>query len=442
VLLVIIALLSVVGVLIPQGWRAEMYIAKYGAGWWRLFDLTGFDDTYHSWWYRLSLVLLVANLFVCTVERLGGTLKAAFSRRYYAKTEEYSRLPAVRHLTVHMSLEEVYRALRNRLGRSRFSVAGIERDCGFLISASRGAVSRLAAPVIHCGIIVVLIGGFIGAQFGFSVVIDVGEGEIATVPERDFELLLEDFEVVFAPSGRVKDYYSTLTVLEAGDEVLTKTIEVNDPLRYAGLGIYQSSYGEYPRQISSGLISIATADSEATVVAQFLESREIPEFPGLSVEILDYAADFRIRLPEREVVSASWEPRNPAVKVRVARDGVPILEDWLFLFHPSMHGEQDVGVRARFLDYDPYFYSGLQVASNPGLMWIWVGFGLICLGLLPLLVALKHDRVWAKLAPGPAPDTVELWIAGTSHRGKTEWKSRFSKYVDNWERYLSKKSTS
>ncbi|MEE8190007.1 MAG: cytochrome c biogenesis protein ResB [Candidatus Scalindua sediminis] len=55
-------------------------------------------------------------------------------------------------------------------------------------------------------------------------------------PDKNFALLYER-------SGmEVKDYKSILRVVENGETVLTKTIEVNDPMKYKGYVFYQSSY--------------------------------------------------------------------------------------------------------------------------------------------------------------------------------------------------------
>ncbi len=55
-------------------------------------------------------------------------------------------------------------------------------------------------------------------------------------PDKNFALLYER-------SGmEVKDYKSILRVVENGETVLAKTIEVNDPLKYNGYVFYQSSY--------------------------------------------------------------------------------------------------------------------------------------------------------------------------------------------------------
>lgn len=55
-------------------------------------------------------------------------------------------------------------------------------------------------------------------------------------PDKNFALLYEQSGMV------VKDYKSILRVVDGGKTVMTKTIEVNDPLKYKGYVFYQSSY--------------------------------------------------------------------------------------------------------------------------------------------------------------------------------------------------------
>jgi len=435
ILLVVIALLSFLGVLIPQGWREEQYVHKYGYNWARFISGSGIRDTYHSWWYLLSLTLLSVNLFVCTVERLGSTVRMVFTRRFYGR-EDVERQPARDSFRVEGAPEAVGERLRRQMRKSSFAVSKSRGGGELLLSASRGSVSRLAAPVIHLGVMFILAGGLVGGHFGFSTVIQVPEGNVSEVPQRDFKLRLEDFRIEYAPSGRVKDYFSTLTVLEGDTATLTKTIEVNKPLRYGGVGVYQSSYGEYPRRVAAARIRIASSDTTIGLVVPFRESTEVPGIPGLKVEAVDYAADFRIELPSREVTSASWEPRNPAIEVRVSDHGEEVFDDWVFLYHPSMHEKPDSKYRVRFVGYEPAFYSGLQVASNPGLPLIWIGFALVSVGLLPLLTALRDERVWAVVSAGPTPGMSEVLIAGRVHRGGGGWKPRFASLVSRWKKGL------
>ena len=55
-------------------------------------------------------------------------------------------------------------------------------------------------------------------------------------PDKNLALLYEQSGMV------VKDYKSILRVVDGGKTVMTKTIEVNDPLKYKGYVFYQSSY--------------------------------------------------------------------------------------------------------------------------------------------------------------------------------------------------------
>ncbi len=55
-------------------------------------------------------------------------------------------------------------------------------------------------------------------------------------PDKNLALLYEQSGMV------VKDYKSILRVVDGGETVVTKTIEVNDPLKYKGYVFYQSSY--------------------------------------------------------------------------------------------------------------------------------------------------------------------------------------------------------
>ena len=43
-----------------------------------------------------------------------------------------------------------------------------------------------------------------------------------------------------------KEYRSSLTIVANGQSVVNKDIIVNDPLRYKGVNMFQSSYGQLP----------------------------------------------------------------------------------------------------------------------------------------------------------------------------------------------------
>ena len=73
--------------------------------------------------------------------------------------------------------------------------------------------------------------------------LQITEGSTVEVPGGNFNLRLDRFTTEMYETGGVKDWKSRLTVVEAGQAVLTKTIEVNHPLSYKGFMFYQSQYG-------------------------------------------------------------------------------------------------------------------------------------------------------------------------------------------------------
>ncbi|GJQ58640.1 MAG: hypothetical protein D8M57_12445 [Candidatus Scalindua sp. AMX11] len=64
----------------------------------------------------------------------------------------------------------------------------------------------------------------------------LGQTPAKWYPDNNFALLYEKFGM------EIKDFKSKLRVVDNGKTVLSKTIEVNDPLKYDGYVFYQSSY--------------------------------------------------------------------------------------------------------------------------------------------------------------------------------------------------------
>ena len=74
-LLVLIAALSVVGTVIPQGreisWYAQTYRSLHGT-----ILMLKLHDVFHSWYFQLLLVLLGLNLTLCSLVRIRTVIKA------------------------------------------------------------------------------------------------------------------------------------------------------------------------------------------------------------------------------------------------------------------------------------------------------------------------------------------------------------------------------
>jgi len=114
---------------------------------------------------------------------------------------------------------------------------------GANLMASKQRFGRLGVDVFHASLVVLLIGALLGGFLGFETYQQATKGEVFDVPNADFQVRVDDLWTESYDSGKIKDWYSQLTVIENGQEVKTKTIQVNDPMSYRGVNFYQTSFG-------------------------------------------------------------------------------------------------------------------------------------------------------------------------------------------------------
>lgn len=341
-LLFTIALVSIIGTLIPQQKEVGQYVAQYGLVLYHLFDLLGFFDVYGSWWFQLLLILLIVNLVFCSV----------------------SRLPKL--------------WTRENLGRREW-------------------FGRLGPYITHFSFIIILAGSLIGNIWGFKGFVNVPQGEsIEAIVLKgsdkmlglDFTIRCDKFAVNYYPGSETpREYLSELIVLEKGQEVFKKTIRVNDPLQYRGVTFYQSSYGflpSRPEERKAELEIIPKGNGSRSSRLQLAEG-ETKQVQGTDykVELAALIPDFSLGEGNR-IFSRSDQPNNPAVQVNIYQNGKLSYKGWAFLKHPDFHGSRDDTYRVKFINYSggERPYTGLMVVKDPGIPVVWTGFGLLILGLI------------------------------------------------------------
>ena len=74
-LLIILAITSIAGTIIPQQESAAEFAQKINPGFFRLFSFLQLFDMYHSIWFRILIGLLALNLIVCSLNRFPATWK-------------------------------------------------------------------------------------------------------------------------------------------------------------------------------------------------------------------------------------------------------------------------------------------------------------------------------------------------------------------------------
>jgi cytochrome c biogenesis protein len=289
------------------------------------------------------------------------------------------------------------------------------------------------SDVVHAGLLVILIGGIISGFMGFRANINIAEGEIVPVLDADFKIQLDKFQTELYPNGSVKDWKSTLTVIENETPRLTKTIEVNHPLTYRGYVFYQSSYGwDWSNPILE-IRAIKTSDPSASKKSYLqLGEKADWEEESLAFRALRFVPDFII--DGDQVTTRSLEPNNPAAFIEVYKDENKISSGWIFAKFPDfaqMHSEEESDYKFHLLDIQAAQYSGIQMSKDPGVNFIWVGSTLLMIGLFMAFYWPPRD---IRFILRESEEKTEIISAGRSAKSKLALESEFSLILDNLRR--------
>ncbi len=255
IILILLATTSIIGTVIEQNKSPQEYMQNYGMSesTYKALDTLQFFDMYHSYWFLSLMGLFAVNLICCSIKRLPRIVKIVREPTLVAEDNLFRTFSNKGEVVAAGTLESVRDKVVALLSSKFASPVVTEQDGKIYLFSQKGALSRFGVYVTHTSILIIFLGAMIGNIWGYKAYVNIVEGKsINSVWPRageqqipiGFELRCDNFEVTFYEGGgRPKDFKSDLVVLENGQEVLKKTIEVNDPLTYKGLTFYQSSYG-------------------------------------------------------------------------------------------------------------------------------------------------------------------------------------------------------
>ncbi|MEN6312033.1 MAG: cytochrome c biogenesis protein ResB, partial [Acidobacteriota bacterium] len=334
-LLILIAVASLIGTLIPQGLPPAAYAARYGrlAGVLSAFQLTGL---YHSGWYLTLLFFLAANTIVCTLARLPAKWRRAFHPKIETEPSELAAMKNAHRFGKNGPPAEAASRLESVLRSHRYRVLAKPSEKRVSILARKRTSGLFGSDFVHLGLLVIIAGGIVSGLAGFRVQLDLAEGQTAKVPRAPFEIRLDRFETEYYPQGSVKAWKSTLTVIENGAEVRSSLILVNKPLDYKGFSFYQAAYGS---TWNNATVEITIKKKSDPAFARAVRPRvgeeaAVDDKDVTRLFIKRFVPDFVIG-EGNEVQSRSDEPKNPAALVEGWQGGEKIFSGWLFANFPD-----------------------------------------------------------------------------------------------------------
>ncbi|MEO1622775.1 MAG: cytochrome c biogenesis protein, partial [Cyanobacteria bacterium J06632_3] len=282
---------------------------------------------------------------------------------------------------------------------------------GAMLYAHKGLSGRIGPIVVHASMLLILAGAILGSMTGFFAqemvpsgqtfkvqnIFDAGPWSKPQIP-KDWSVHVNRFWIDYSPEGRIDQFYSDLSVLDAaGEEVKRKTIWVNQPLRYKNVTLYQADW-------AVGAVKVRINNSPIFN----LQMAPLPVEGGR--------------------VWGTWVPTKPDMSEGisvVAQDlqGTVLLYDMTGKLVSTVRegGSAEVNGVTLFVD-ELIGSTGLQIKADPGIPVVYLGFGLLMIGVV--MSYISHSQVWALQAGD------KLFVGGRTNRAQVSFERELLAILD------------
>jgi len=394
-------------------------------------------DVFHSLILILLLTLISVAIAICTINRFPGIWKAIAHPTILTSHGFIRNADINATFTPTRSVQETTEAVTAAFLKRKHRVITAERNGEVHFYADRNKYSKLGTFPFHLALILMLVGGIVGAQYGFreqSFV--VAEGSVQNVGHgTGLSVGLTDFKDTYLENGQATEYQSELVVYKDGQAVKSGSITVNHPLSYEGVTIYQSSFGQ--------AISVRITDDQGreiyndSIPIGLYQSKLNPEAPAGIIDLPIANASFHVigpdtnpnNMPELDTLNLTSGEVFVQVRPYDLPEGV--------MPPSSIVGQGDIvqlnGLNVEFLRERQF--SLLQVGRNPGMPIFWAASFLLVAGL-GVVFYFPHRRIRGIIAP--AQDSANGVTASFAPLAKRDWSGQreFENAVDEIARAL------
>jgi cytochrome c biogenesis protein len=351
-------------------------------------------DVFHvfsSWWFSLSLVVLLISIVACTLDRTPRLWREVSDIRVVQPDAYFDpRLPN-RAATDGVPLEAVRGAFR----RAHFRLREAEVDGVRYVYGDRHQYTKLATLLTHLGLVMFLVAAAVTTKLGFERGLAVAVGDTQTVQAIGTPDLLVvknyDFEAPGLDTGQASDFTTDLGVYENGRQIARKTIRVNDPLSIAGFTFHQNGFGPAPD------IVVSDASGKPLWSGPVPLTDTVGDVPVGSMTVPGRAAGLQLFL-DRSTGGAGELIVLPYVATGQASDGSASVATGAPLALAAGQSASVAGTDFSVALRRVSAYTVLIAKRDPGQGIVWLAFGLLIAGIV-ISFYLPRRRIWARISP-------------------------------------------
>jgi cytochrome c biogenesis protein len=481
ILLLLLALASIAGSLVPQLGNSPMRVGSIFRDHplrARIYDSLGLFDVYGSWWFTLIYTLLLLSLGACLVPRTRAMIRNLRARPQPSR--ELDAYPHYAEVPVGADAEHAARLATRVLRRSLFRVSrsGGARS----VAADKGLAREGGSLLFHWSFLLILIGVIFGKGTGFTGYAVISEGDCWVEAAANYDgniragrffggdhtgarVCVRDFEDRFRQSGQPMDFVTTATLQSGeGGPARTVDIRVNEPAGVDGVRLYQYAFGWSPVievRRAGQLIASGPTPFERDPVPPGLGELQVPWHgvvrlpttePQVGIEFQlwpDSRAFFAVaRTGTIPIMNRVFRPvlryrafegdlaselrpsfaRLDTRALREVRSGVIGAGQTVDLRTGKVIGSAARGARegltVTFADLKQY--TVLQVSRDRGLGIMLAAAVLILLGLIPALYTSRR-KVWVRAEP--AGEGSVLKVGGYALQRTSQFEQEFERLI-------------
>lgn len=339
------------------------------------------EDVYALVWFKLLFGLLCVNLLVCSMSRFNSAVKRSFHpqipHNIYAVPQKISYSITDNSNDLRTQIEKILKTRGYRLNMA-------ETQDGWAFAALKHRMGYWGSYIVHIAFVLIVIGVMMGA-WGFSGGLMGLSGDTVKFndinfnkgsADKGYSVRINAIEDRYLDNGERDNWYTNISIIQSGRELATGTLSVNHPFKYDGVYYYQSKYADY-------------ANISVEIDGRKFDSM-IPL--GLTADASTAKTDFHYRLPQKIqdslYVKGLKLQNRPVVYLQVYGTGD---KDALLQLTPGQ--SESVFNKYKITLEKLTNATGLQVKSDPGVPVVWLGCGMLLLGLIlsfywrPLLVS-------------------------------------------------------